>query len=122
MSKGLILVLALCAGLCVSAVPADAQVLYGSLVGTVEDTSGSRVPGADVQVVNLETGVIRETTTTSTGVFTISDVLPGSYTLSVSAKGFRTFKVTDVPVRINAVSRIDARLQVGELTESVVVA
>ncbi len=122
MSKDLILVLALCAGLCVIAVPANAQVLYGSLVGTVEDTSGSLVPGAAVQIVNHDTGAVRETTTIATGVFTISDVLPGSYTLSVSAKGFRTFKVTDVSVRINAVSRVNAQLQVGELSESVVVA
>ena len=66
MSKGLICVLALCAGLCAIAVPAGAQVLYGSLVGTVEDTSGSSVPGATIQIVNLETGIVRETTTMAT--------------------------------------------------------
>src|SRR5713226_9941667 len=71
--------------------PISAQVLYGSVVGTVEDQSGAVVPNATVTMTNKQTGVTRETTSDAGGRYSVVNVLPGGYELKVTATGFRTF-------------------------------
>ena len=100
---------------------ANAQVLYGSVIGTVEDASGGLVPGATVTLTNRGTGATRETTTDDAGRYSLLNVLPGVYELRVTAQGFRTLTKTDIEVTINTVSRQDARLEVGQLAEQVTV-
>jgi len=107
--------LALCAG------PAAAQVLYGSIVGTVEDPSGSVVPNAAVLLNSKQRGVAREATTDQQGRFSIPNVLAGAYDLKVTAAGFRPAAHTNIEVTINTVTRQDVRLEVGTATESVTV-
>jgi hypothetical protein len=97
------------------------QVLYGSLVGNVSDETGAAVPGAMVTIRNRETGTSRDATTDATGAYRFDTVQPGSYTMTVQLTGFRTFTRPDIPVSLNTVARADARLQVGQLTESVTV-
>ena len=99
----------------------DAQVLYGSLVGNVTDESGGGVPGATVTLTHRETGATREATTDSTGAYRFGNLQSGSYTVTVKLEGFRTFTRSDIPVTLNNVTRADAALQVGQLTESVTV-
>ena len=101
--------------------PATAQVLYGSVVGTVQDDSGGAVPNAVVTIVNDFTTRKREVLTGEDGAYSFADVPAGSYTLTVAAKGFRTSRTNNVEVSINAVSRYDLRLQVGEVAETVTV-
>src|SRR5256885_1303853 len=101
--------------------PAEAQVLYGSIVGTVQDISGSAVPEATVAITNNATGQSHETTTSSDGLYSFVDILPGPYTVTVTAKGFRTSRTTNTQVSINTVTRVDAQLQVGERAETVTV-
>jgi hypothetical protein len=98
-----------------------AQTLYGSLVGNVTDGTGAAIPGATVTITHRETGASRDMVTDSTGAYRFTTVQPGTYTLTVQLTGFRTFTRTDIPVTINNVSRADAGLQVGQLTESVTV-
>jgi outer membrane receptor protein involved in Fe transport len=120
-------------GLCVSGVlavvaaclispAASAQVLYGSIVGTVVDQTDAVVPNATVTITSRETGLTRETTTDPAGRYSLVNVLPGSYDLRVSAKGFRTVTRENVAVTINAVTRVDLRLEVGAVTEQITVA
>src|SRR4051812_10863153 len=90
-------------------------------VGTAEDSSGSIVPGAPVTVSNESTGVTKQGTTDQDGNFSFTDLLPGAYTVKVTAKGFRTAQVAGVQVSINSVSRVGVTLQVGELAETVTV-
>jgi len=104
-----------------SAVPGDAQVLYGSIVGTVADTSGAAVPGATVTIVNEGTNLAREATTRSDGSYSFVNVLPGEYTIRVVLQGFKESVRQGVPVSANAVARIPVALEVGALTESVTV-
>src|SRR5690242_5567241 len=68
-----------------------AQVLYGSMVGNVNDASGAVVPGAVVEAVQQQTGLTRKTLTDSSGHYTLSTLAPGEYNLTVSAPGFKTF-------------------------------
>lgn len=119
-SSIVVLVLALVCLLSATQV-ANAQVLYGSVIGTVEDASGGLVPGATVTLTNRGTGATRETTTDDAGRYSLLNVLPGIYELRVTAQGFRTLTKTDIEVTINTVSRQDARLEVGQLAEQVTV-
>jgi len=111
---------ALSAGLLIQ--PANAQVLYGSIVGTVIDASGASVASASVVATDTATAQTRQTSTDEAGRFLISNAWPGSYELKVSASGFRPFVKTDVGVTVNTVTRVDVQLELGALTEQVTVA
>src|SRR5690242_19060657 len=99
--------------------PAHSQVLYGSIVGTVQDSSGAAMPNAAVSIENTATTLSRAAVSSEDGAYAFADVPAGSYTLTVSAKGFRVSRTTNVQVTINSVARNDVRLQVGELAETV---
>src|SRR3954454_18963296 len=96
--------LVLAAGACFNR-PAEAQVLYGSIVGTVLDASGAAVPNAAITIIDNSTGQSRAGVTTEDGTYAFTDVPAGSYTLTVTARGFRLSRTTNVQVAINAVSR-----------------
>ena len=100
---------------------ANAQVLYGSVTGTVSDQSGAAVPKAHVTLTNRATGVARETDADENGHYLITDVSPGSYDLKVTAGGFRPLTQTNLTVTANTVTNADVGLQVGAVSEQVVV-
>ena len=100
---------------------ADAQVLYGSLVGNVTDPTGGVVPGASVTITNKETNQSREVTTDQAGTYSLSDVQTGTYSIRVTKTGFKTFERTEVPVTLNTVARVDITLEVGAVTQTVTV-
>ncbi len=104
-----------------AAQPAAAQVLYGSVVGTVEDPSGAVVPGAAVSLTNTETGVTRDVQADDQGRYNVGNVPAGTYNLVVTAPGFRTTTRTGVIVTINTVTRLNPRLEVGQVSEQVTV-
>jgi hypothetical protein len=101
--------------------PAAAQVLYGSLTRNVTDASGAAVPKARVQALNVGTGVTREVTTDPSGVYLVSELLPGTYTVTVSAPGFAKAVTENVPVDANIVRRVDVRLELGKVAQQVTV-
>jgi hypothetical protein len=114
--------LALASAVLFVALPAaEAQVLYGSIVGTVVDQSDAAVPNATVTITSKETGLTRETKTDVAGRYSLVNVLPGTYDLRVAASGFRTLVREDIVVRINAVTRADLQLEVGGVTEQITV-
>ncbi|MCC7341230.1 MAG: TonB-dependent receptor [Bryobacterales bacterium] len=98
-----------------------AQILYGSIIGNVTDASGASVPGAAVTVTNLETGVSREVSSNSAGAFNAPTLQAGIYAVKVNAPGFRSAEVTKVVVSINNATRINVRLELGQVTESITV-
>jgi len=100
---------------------ASAQVLYGSIVGNVTDQTNAAVAYPVVTVKNTATGASRSVTADAVGYFSIPNLLEGTYDLSVSAKGFKTLTQKGVSVLINNVTRVDLKLQVGELTQSITV-
>lgn len=111
-------------GFILTSIPAQravAQVLYGSLVGTVTDQTGAVVPGASVTATSAATGASRQGTTDAAGFYSISNLLEGTYNLSVSASGFKPYTQTSVNVSINTVTRVDANIQVGAVTETITV-
>jgi hypothetical protein len=120
--KSRVLIAALVCGLMfLSAPTALPQVLYGSVVGVVEDPSSAAMPRAALTLTNKGTGQTYETKTDEAGRYAISNVLPGDYDLKVTAQGFRTQTRTDVLVTANTITRTDVRMEVGALTEQVTV-
>ena len=81
--------------------PSDAQVLYGSLVGNVADSSGAAVPGATVTLINTNTNLAREATTSAEGVYRFVNVQPGTYRVRVVLTGFKEYVKEGVPVSTN---------------------
>jgi Carboxypeptidase regulatory-like domain/TonB dependent receptor len=98
---------------------ADAQVLYGSIVGNVTDSTGAGVPGATVTIEQTETKLKRELVTDAAGAYQFTAVPSGTYTINVTMNGFRSFAHPGVPVTLNSVARVDAKLEVGQVTETV---
>jgi len=95
------------------------QVLYGSIVGTVTDDTGAGVPKAVVMVTNTSTGLSRQVTADETGYYSIPNLLEGTYDLSISSGGFRPYSEKGVTVSINKVTRVDANIKLGGVTEQV---
>jgi hypothetical protein len=119
MMKGLALV---AVGLFMTArgpVPAEAQVLFGTVVGNVTDQSGAGVPGAAVKVTATSTNESRAVQTNDSGGYTASTVPPGTYRVEITKEGFRGFVAANVLVNQNNVVRVDAQLQVGAQTQSI---
>jgi hypothetical protein len=96
-----------------------AQVLYGSIVGNVNDSTGAALPGATVTIEQTETKLKRELVTDSTGAYHFTAVPSGTYTVTVTMSGFRAMARPGVTVTLNSVARFDAKLEVGQVTETV---
>lgn len=99
----------------------QAQVLYGSLVGTVEDPSGAVLSGASVTVINKDTGQQREATADDSGSYAFRDLQAGIYDLKVVQSGFKSYLKPGVTITINNVAREDVRMEVGGTAETITV-
>jgi hypothetical protein len=106
--------------LCVS-VAARAQQTTGDIAGAVTDTSGAAVPGANVIAKNAGTRIERTTTTSANGDFVFNLLQTGTYELTITAKGFESFKATLIQLGAGDRIRVDAKLPVGEAKETVTV-
>ncbi len=101
--------------------PVAGQAIYGTVTGTVTDDSGASIPGATVSVTNENTGLTLESVSDETGTYTIRNVTAGPYTLRATLQGFKEFVQTGIPVTPGGIVRVNGRLEVGALTESVTV-
>ncbi len=102
------------------ATSATAQVVTGSISGTVQDPSGAVVPGAAVVLTNVNTGAVERATTSQTGAFRFVLVQVGRYNLEISKAGFKSLKETGAAVNANIETAMGAlTLQIGETSEAV---
>jgi hypothetical protein len=123
-SRFVIMLVSVMAGLVVSGHATgtvSAQVLYGSIVGTLTDQTGAVVPKAVVTVTNTATGLARESTANDAGYYSVPNLQEGTYDVSINADGFRPYTQKGVTVQVNAVTRVDARIQLGAVNEQVTV-
>lgn len=93
----------------------------GSITGKVTDGTGAVVRGATVVAVNVETGVTFTTKTNSDGSYTFPDLPVGHYNLQIEARGFSKLQETGVTLDVNTALRLDATLQVGAVSQQIVV-
>ncbi|HEY6769201.1 MAG TPA: TonB-dependent receptor [Candidatus Sulfotelmatobacter sp.] len=98
---------------------AMAQGTTGTLRGQVLDPASATITGAQVVVTNQGTGVSQTVATTSAGTYDFPSILPGSYTVTVDAKGFKKYVKKDISVLANQDNVADARLDVGAASETV---
>src|ERR1700689_1199332 len=78
--------------------PARAQSVYGSIFGTVTDTTGAVVPGATVTVTDEAKGTVVTVVSNGTGDYTASHLVPDTYDIKVEAKGFESFESKGIAV------------------------
>ena len=101
--------------------PAAAQAVYGSISGTVTDSSGAVLPGVSVTVTSTERKTTDTVVTNESGFFLKERLVPGTYEVKAELASFKTAVVPSVIVNVDAQTPINFKLEVGELTETVTV-
>ncbi len=100
---------------CLTTTSAFAQTAAsGAVLGVVTDPSGAVVAGAAVELVNSSTGAKSETITGAQGQYAFPGVIPGTYAVTVSLKGFRTSTITNINVQVNTSATVNVSLTLGE--------
>ena len=110
---------ALSALLCALAPEAVFAQANAQISGRVTDASGAVVPGVDVTLTNLDTGVVREAVTNETGAYAFPSLNPGPYRLQAALQGFRTFSQAGIVVQVGSNLVVDPALEAGQLAETV---
>jgi Carboxypeptidase regulatory-like domain len=110
------LALTLCAFFSLSTL---AQETTGGLQGTVKDATGAVVPGAKVVVTSSTLVGSKELDTDGSGYYRFANLPPGSYTITVTAKGFRTLKREDLTIEVGHLPSVELTLEVGTTSEIV---
>jgi hypothetical protein len=101
--------------------PARGQETRGTILGTVTDSSGATIPNARVTVTNLGTGVAAPSTTNTEGAYAVPFLIPGTYNVKVEHDGFKSAERQPVALRVADRLRLDFVLEVGQVSDRVVV-
>nr|MCU0247063.1 carboxypeptidase-like regulatory domain-containing protein [Bryobacter sp.] len=101
--------------------PVFSQEVRASITGLVTDASGATVANATIRVLNTASGVSVSTVTNETGIYQTPFLTPGSYEMSIESKGFKRFVRRNIVLQLQDRARIDAQLEVGEMSQSVTV-
>lgn len=116
---GIMFALLLAVGLLPGA--ASAQTLYGSIVGNVTDPQGAVLPGVSVTITNTGTGLKLDAVTDESGSYVFRNLLPGTYDMALSLKGFKQMQQSDIIVTAGNPKRVDVTLPIGATQETVTV-
>ena len=100
---------------------AQALAQEATILGTVTDPTGATVPNAAIVITNTETGVARNSATNSDGQYVAPDLKIGTYTIRVTASGFKATEQKNVVLAVGDRTRLDFKLQVGSTQEQVTV-
>ncbi len=98
---------------------AMAQSTFGTLLGTVKDSSGSLIPNATVKITNVDENTVRTVLANSNGDYEAVNSKPGRYKIEVTASGFQAFTTTEVSLAARQTLRVDATLNTGQVTAQV---
>jgi hypothetical protein len=108
--------------LCLAIVPTTfGQAVYGSIFGTVTDTSGAAVPNATVTITNTGTNVSETTKSNVSGNYTQTRLNPGTYRVKVEAPSFKAGVIETVVVNVDTASTVNVTLQAGQVSEQVTI-
>jgi hypothetical protein len=111
--------LALLASLCCYATPAFSQSTFGSIAGTVQDSSSASIPGATIQLINVEENITRKVESNASGFFEFLNLTPGKYVVIATKSGFASVKEDNVALDARQQRRVDFKLSVAS-TQQVV--
>jgi hypothetical protein len=98
---------------------ANAQSFRGIILGTVTDSTGAAISGANVTVKNLDTGLTRVVTTSGDGTYSVPELPIGNYSVTVENSGFKTAVVTGIVVEVSGERRADVTLTPGEVAQRI---
>src|ERR1700689_5569171 len=115
--KWLLLILTAC--VVSSGLPAMGQSTFGSIVGTVQDQSGSVVPGATVTLVNVGSSAKHTATSSASGNYEFLNLDAGTYQVSIQASGFKDQIFDHLVLQARDTQRIDANLAIGAESQTV---
>jgi outer membrane receptor protein involved in Fe transport len=101
--------------------PLGAQTVYGSIYGTVLDTSGAVVPNAAILVKSQQKDTSFNAQTNSVGQYRIDHLVPDTYSVTVTASGFKSYTVNNLQVNAGETPKVDANLEVGSVDQSITV-
>lgn len=96
-----------------------AQLAGATLAGIVQDESGAVIPSANVSIQNVATGVVREVTSNSDGLYSAPNLSPGTYDVTVTATGFSTLVRKGVTLTVGADQALNLTLRVGQVSQQV---
>jgi hypothetical protein len=91
----------------------------GAVIGTVTDSTGAAIPGAALTLTNTATGLVLQQGSNASGGYEFASVVPGTYTLAVTATGFQRRLVKGLAVEVNKTVTVNAKLTVGQQTQTV---
>lgn len=92
----------------------------GDITGTVTDSTGARIPGATVSVLNDDTGITKDFTTDNDGLYDTNSIVPGHYTLTFSKDGFSKYVRGPITVQVGRIG-VNAPLTIGSTSQQVTV-
>jgi Carboxypeptidase regulatory-like domain len=121
LAKNALGLLAMATAALVLCLPTFAQDVQGSIRGAVLDQSGGAIAGATVTVIDVARGGTRTLTTDETGQYLAINLTPGTYTVRVAAKGFRTAEHSGLLLQVSESIRVDLVVQPGEQTQTITV-
>jgi hypothetical protein len=98
------------------------QAIYGSIYGSVLDTSGAVVANATIEVKSTQKGTTFQAQTTAVGQYRVDHLVPDTYSVTVTAAGFKTYTVSGLQVNAGDTPKVDVSLEVGSVDQSVTVA
>ncbi|MBI1354923.1 MAG: TonB-dependent receptor plug domain-containing protein [Acidobacteria bacterium] len=101
--------------------PLLGQANLATVTGIVTDAADAVIPGATVSILNTGTGISREMATNESGTYTLTSLQPGDYDLTVVSEGFSTYTQRAINLVTGQVLRVDVRLELGQVTETVTV-
>src|SRR6266478_984549 len=91
---------------------------FGEITGSISDATGAVIAGAEVTVANLATNQARKATSNDTGIYSVPYLVPGSYNIHASKSGFKVTNRSGVEVEVGGVARIDFKLEIGEVSQT----
>src|SRR5579863_495998 len=118
-NTALLFAFAAIASILLTNVPVHAQVSGATLSGTLTDPSGGVIPNATLSIENVGTGIVRQATTDSSGVYTAPNLLPGTYEVTVTESGFETTVRSGVSLTVGAQQLLNFNMKVGAASQKV---
>jgi Carboxypeptidase regulatory-like domain len=98
-----------------------AQSASTAINGTITDQSAAQIPDAQIVLRNVDTSIQRITSSGSSGTYSITDLIPGNYSLQVMKDGFATGEMTGILLQVNQTATLDFRLTVGSTHQTLIV-